>query len=190
MARSRTSSTDTTSHGRSAQPHGSSRSNGHGSSQGAVRGDGEHSPSGEYLGDAQDWVNGPLAAPKKAVDSLLEMQCQWLKTASMGNETLAMELKELQQARDPVQFMSAQFSLANQQMEIVSRQVSAVMQQLYDAQLMWLGQWDDKSEAAQAAQSPENPAPTALDAMGRMQDDWLKATQNWIDSVNSATRSR
>lgn len=171
MARSKTSPADKPSHPSSSHASSSpSHGNGH--------------PGADQDAGSQDWFNGALAAPKKAVDSLLEMHCQWLKTAAQGNETLAAELKELQQARDPVQFMSAQFAVANQQMEVLTRQVSAVMQQLYDAQLMWLGQWDEKSEEVQAAMTPQNPSQSVLNALGRAQDDWLKVTQSWIDTIH------
>jgi hypothetical protein len=145
------------------------------------------------IAGAPDWMKGALVPPKKALDSLLEIQCQLLKTASAGSETLASELKELQQAKDPMQFMSAQMSVANQQMEAFTSQVASVMQQLYDAQLLWLGQWDHKAEELQlsAAQSqgPAQQGPSALSALGRMQDEWLKATQSWVDSINAGTRS-
>lgn len=137
-----------------------------------------------------DWLKAPMTDPKKAVDTMLEMQRQWLKTASTSSETLAMELKELQQAKDPAEFVSAQVALANQQLEILARQVAAVMQQIYDAQLMWLGQWDEKAAAMQSASSAEESASTAFSALTKMQDDWLKMTQSWIDSINSAGSSR
>ena len=141
---------------------------------------------------AQDWLNSPLAVPKQAVDALLEMQRQWLKTASMGSETLALELQELQQARDPVELVSAQFALANQKLEVLTRQLAAVMQQIYDAQLLWIGQWDHQAEAAPSAPNTASAAQqtqATLQAMGRVQDDWLRTTQSWIDSMNAGRHS-
>lgn len=155
----------------------------------AQHGSGDHLASDGGMPGMQDWLSGTLAVPKRAVDSLLEMQRQWLKTASMGNETLALELKELQDAKDPVQFASAQISVAHQQLETCTRQVAAILQQIYDTQLLWMGQWDEKSEGAPAAQSPAQASQSALSALGRVQDEWLKVTQNWIDSINSASHT-
>lgn len=146
-------------------------------------------PADAGLPGVQAWIHGQLAAPKKVVDSLLDMQRQWLKTASMGNETLSLELKELQEAKDPMQFASVQIALVSQQLEICTRQVAAVVQQIYDAQLLWMGQWDDKRSETPATPSLEQANQSALSALGRMQDEWLKVTQNWIDSVNSASRA-
>lgn len=160
----------------------------HGSGTQASAHDNNQPPNGGMAG-VQAWMDGPLAAPKMVVDSLLEMQRQWLKTASMGNETLSLELKELQEAKDPMQFASTQIALVSQQLEICTRQVAAVLQQIYDAQLLWMGQWDDKRTATPAAPSLEQANQSALSALGRMQDEWLKVTQNWIDSVNSASHA-
>ena len=131
-----------------------------------------------------DWYSDAVAGTRHVVDSVLDMQQQWLKTASMGSETMAQELQELQAAKDPVEFLSAQLSVANQQMEILSKQVSAVLQQLYDAQLMWLGQWDEKSEEPVSTQSAQQSGRTALDALGQLQDGWLQMGRNWIDTLS------
>lgn len=171
MARSRTPTAEKSHYRSDAKPHSN----------------GDNRPAED---GTQDWVTGPLTAPKQAVDSLLEMQCQWLKTASMGSETLAIELKELQQAKDPMQFMVAQFSLANQQLEIVTRQLAAAMQQLYDAQLLWLGQFDSRSEELRAKPALDNPGQSVLEALGKVQDDWLKVTQNWIDTIHTGNNAR
>ena len=153
-------------------------------------------------GHAPDWFNGSLAVPKKAVDSLLEMQCQCLKSACEGGEILVRDLKELQQARDLTELASAQFTLANQQVEAMTRQAASVMQQIYDTQLLWLGQWDEKSEgypgasfgkssgAYSGAYSGAQQGQSALSALGQMQDEWLKVTRGWIDSMNAASHSR
>lgn len=170
MARSRQSSTDKDSHDSDTEGH--TPHNGH---------SGEGTP---------DWLSGSLANPKAAVDSVLEMQRQLLKTASMGSETLAMELKELQDAKDPMEFVSAQISLANQQLEILARQVSAVLQQIYDAQLLWMGQWSDKSADKKSAPSSAQQNNPALSALTKVQDDWLKISQSWIDSIHAANAAR
>jgi hypothetical protein len=153
---------------------------------GSAASGGANSPSerADLLG-TQAWFDGTLVAPKMVLDSLLEMQRQWLKTACLGNEALSLELKELQEAKDPMQFVSTQISLANQQLEICTRQVTAILQQLYDAQLLWMGQWDDKGDALP---SLEQANQSALSAMGRVHDEWLKVTQNWIESANFAGR--
>jgi hypothetical protein len=151
-------------------------------------GDGHASGNGTAL--VQDWLHVPLAAPKQAIDSLLEMQRQWLKTTSMGSETLALELKELQRAKDPVEFASAQFTLVQQQLEILTRQVAAFMQQIYDAQLLWIGQFDEKSGETPGTQSPAQQIQSALHALGRVQDEWLNVTQTWIERINSGSHAR
>ena len=158
--------------------------------QGSTAAQGNGHATSEHPFGSQDWLNGSLAVPKKAVDSLLEIQRHWLSTASLGTETLALELKELQQAKDPVEFVSAQFSLANQQLEIFTSQVASLMQQLYDAQLLWIGQWDEKSEAATATPASAQPTQQALGALGRVQDEWLKVTQSWIDSLSAVSQAR
>lgn len=145
--------------------------------------------AGQGAGAVPEWFNGSLATPKKAMDALLEMQCQWLKNASTSGESLVQELKELQQARDPVQLASAQFTLANQQFEAFTREVSAVMQQIYDAQLLWLGQWDEKSGDAPRPSAAAQENQSALRALGQVQDEWLKVTRSWIDSINAGSRS-
>lgn len=134
---------------------------------------------------AKDWINDSMAAPKHTVESLLEMQRQWLKTASEGSETLAQDIQGLQQARDPVQLLSAQIALVNQQIETLSRQAAAVMQQIYDAQLMWLGQWDEKTQAQQATHAASEQGRSAMQAIAEVQDEWLKATRRWIDSIQA-----
>lgn len=171
MARNRTPST-----AKAAQGGAAAQGNGH--------------AAGDHPFGTQDWLTGSLATPKKAVDSLLEIQRHWLRTASLGSETLALELKELQQAKDPAEFVSAQFSLAHQQLEIFSSQVASLMQQLYDAQLLWIGQWDEKSEEPAAALASTQPTQQALGALGRVQDEWLKVTQSWIDSLSAVSQAR
>ncbi|RFO96051.1 hypothetical protein DIC66_15135 [Rhodoferax lacus] len=141
--------------------------------------------SGDGFLDNQDWFNGSLSAPKKAVDFFLEMQRQWLKTASMGSETLALELEDLQKAKDPVQFVAAQCSLANHQMEVLAQQLAAVMQQIYDAQLLWIGQWDEKREEQPPSAAPSEQGQSALGMLGKVQDEWLTLTRNWMDSINT-----
>lgn len=112
------------------------RGNGRAHGKGVAHAHGVGPMSGDEFLDSQDWFNGSISAPKKAVDFFLEMQRQWLKTASMGSETLALELEDLQKAKDPVQFVSAQCSLASHQMEVLAQQLAAAMQQIYDAQLL------------------------------------------------------
>lgn len=77
-----------------------------------------------------DWLEDAVSDMQHAIDALLQMHRQWLEsTASLGAEVPTLEL--------------------------LSQQTSGLLQQIYDAQLMWLAQ-----------------------------DEWLKITCRWIDSVS------
>ena len=146
-----------------------------------------HGHHGNASGPAPDWLSGSLAVAKKTLDSLLETQCQCLKSASLGSDTLAQDLKELQQAKDPVEFLSAQFALVNRRLETFTRELATVMQNIYDAPLMWLGQWDEKAETSPQVATIGQPAQDTFGALGRARDAWLKTTQSWIDGVSAAS---
>lgn len=131
-----------------------------------------------------DWLQNAMSGTQRTVDTMLQLQQQWIQNATQGSETLAEEIKELQQAKDPAELLAAQVALANQQMEMLSSQFSSLLQQIYDAQLLWLGQWDEKSESAEPNPSQAAQSNAVLSAWGKAQDDWLKMTRSWIDSVN------
>ncbi len=175
MATSRPSSASKTSHSRAGTSHKTAHSSGNG-----------HTDPQTHAAPP-DWVTDPMGGTRQTLDALMQLHQQWLESASMGGETLAQEIKELQQAKDPAQFISAQLAIVNQQLELCTRQVAALLQQVYDAQLLWLGQWDSKADEARSAADHSR---SAFSALGRMQDEWLKVTQNWIDSVNGASNSR
>ena len=148
-----------------------------------------HVDSAQSAPDGQaglDWLQNAASGMQRTLDTLLQMQQQWIRNATQGSETLAQEIKELQQAKDPAELLSAQVALANQQVEMLSSQFAALLQQIYDVQLLWLGQWDEKSGESerQPSQAARNNA--ALSAWGKAQDDWLKMTRSWIESVNQA----
>ena len=65
------------------------------------------------------------------------------------------------------------------------------MQQLFDTQLLWFGQMDEKTPTPAVGKS--NPAwdTTALSLWGKAHDDWLAMTQRWIASADpAASRGR
>jgi len=189
MARTRPTPTKKAPNSTSTAGRENSRAHGNGQAPIHSHAHGVGPMSGDGFLENQDWFNGSLSTPKKAVDFFLEMQRQWLKTASMGSETLALELEDLQKAKDPVQFVAAQCALANHQMEVLAQQLAAVMQQIYDAQLLWIGQWDEKREEPPPSAAPSEQDQPALGMLGKVQDEWLTLTRNWMDSINTTTNA-
>ena len=142
-----------------------------------------HGASENTLGGL-DWLQNAAVGLQRSMDTMLQLQQQCIKTATQSSETLAEDLKELQQAKDPAELLSAQAALASQQLELLSGHFSSMLQQIYEAQLLWLGQFDEKqqSEGRQPSRASDNNA--LLVAWGKAQDDWLKLTRSWIDSIN------
>jgi hypothetical protein len=131
-----------------------------------------------------EWLQGAATRMQRAMDSMLQLHQQWIQGATQSSETLAEDLKGLQQARDPAELLQAHAALAGQQLELLSSQYSSMLQQIYDAHLLWLGQWDDKQHSTGWQPSDALRNNPLLSAWGKAQDDWLQLTRSWIDSVN------
>ena len=140
----------------------------------------------ESIAAARDWINGSLAAAQQAANWMDQFQRLSVQAASSITESLAASLNEVEQAKDPVQLVSVQSSLVNRQLEELAQQLAAAMQQLFDTQLLWFGQMDEKTPTPAVGKS--NPAwdTTALSLWGKAHDDWLAMTQRWIASADPA----
>lgn len=134
----------------------------------------------------EDAPVSPVDTAIKACEGMLEMQQQWLRTASARAEDLSEQWKSLQRSGNPMEMLSAQCAIVNQQFETAGKQLLAVWQQMLDAQLQWMGQATDTQEAAPAAEAAPAVADSTLSALTRVQDEWLQAGRNWIDAMQSA----
>lgn len=116
---------------------------------------------------------------------MLQLQHLLVDTTPSWGESLASEMQKLQNAKNPWQLATTQYEAGSQQLDLYAKEVAAAVQQMYDSQLLWLGNWDKTVETAETLDRKASPENFVLATWGKAQDEWLQLTRKWIDSLKS-----
>jgi hypothetical protein len=132
-------------------------------------------------------------------------QRQRLRQSAIGGWTrlLASAQHDAEQAQDAQALMAVSSSFVSSQWALAMEQMGAQMSQWLENQIQWRDhmrtgstqmakRWLPQTQGQISAPSPDDgsdaepPTASALAPLGQLQDQWLAATQRWIDVTQSA----
>lgn len=177
--------------------NGKAAQSGNGSAQlGDARQQGDLSAQG--IGAACQWMGSSLASLNGAVAWMERLHALGGSALSGWSKALEQCSRDLEQARDPEQFMALPAQMVNHQFEHTSRQIVKALQDLYEAQSTWAEDWRKQvaeqvqqagtlaGEIASANGASQAASPAGI---GQFQDQWLALTRQWIDAVGAASQA-
>jgi hypothetical protein len=155
-------------------------------------------PGTPGIDGARAWVCRSLGAVQGAADWIEQMQRFNLQGVTALTQSLAAGARQAQQADDPYQLMAVPTQIFTHQVQELTRQLGAVMEASVRAQARWAEQLRPTVPASPPAgwaggwapASHADPAQSAWNSLGRVQDEWMAITQRWLDAVNAATVQR